>query len=194
MARRKLDKKSVIAAAAELANEKGADELSLKDLAERLEIRSPSLYNHISGLDELKREIMLYGWEQLGDAVMNAAENYSGYDAIKAMCRAFYRYAAENKGVFGAMLWYNKYADESSMSATAAMFSQLYETFGTVGISKEMSEHLIRTLRGFLEGFSLLVNNGAFGHPADINESFELSLDVLVEGMKAAAERGDTNE
>lgn len=194
MARRKLDKKSVIAAAAELANEKGVDELSLKDLAERLKIRSPSLYNHISGLDELKREIMLYGWEQLGDAVMNAAENYSGYDAIKAMCRAFYRYAAENKGVFGAMLWYNKYADESSMSATAAMFSQLYKTFGTVGISKEMSEHLIRTLRGFLEGFSLLVNNGAFGHPADINESFELSLDVLVEGMKAAAERGDANE
>lgn len=194
MARRKLDKKTVIAAAAELANEKGVDELSLKDLAERLKIRSPSLYNHISGLDELKREIMLYGWEQLGDAVMNAAENYSGYDAIKAMCRAFYRYAAENKGVFGAMLWYNKYADESSMSATAAMFSQLYETIETVGISKEMSEHLIRTLRGFLEGFSLLVNNGAFGHPADINESFELSLNVLVEGMKAAAERGDANE
>lgn len=194
MARRKLDKKTLIAAAAELANEKGVDELSLKDLAERLKIRSPSLYNHISGLDELKREIMLYGWEQLGDAVMNAAENYSGYDAIKAMCRAFYRYAAENKGVFGAMLWYNKYADESSMSATAPLFSQLYKTFGTVGISKEMSEHLIRTLRGFLEGFSLLVNNGAFGHPADINESFELSLDVLVEGMKAAAERRDANE
>ena len=110
------------------------------------------------------------------------------------MCRAFYRYAAENKGVFGAMLWYNKYTDESSMNATAAMFSQLYKTLGEVGISQEMSEHLIRTLRGFLEGFSLLVNNGAFGHPADINESFELSLDVLVEGMKAAAERGNADE
>lgn len=194
MAKRGLDKVSVIAVAAELANEKGLDGLSLKDLAIRLKIRSPSLYNHISGLDELKREIMLYGWEQLGDAVMNAAENYSGYDAIKAMCRAFYRYAEKNKGVFGAMLWYNKYTDESSMKVTAAMFSQLYKTLGEVGISREMSEHLIRTLRGFLEGFSLLVNNGAFGHPADINESFELSLDVLVEGMKAAAERGKSDE
>lgn len=194
MAKKGLDKVSVIAAAAELANENGLDGLSLKDLAKHLEIRSPSLYNHISGLDELKREIMLYGWEQLGDALLNAAEEHSGYDAIKAMCRAFYRYAAENKGVFGAMLWYNKYTDESSMNATAAMFSQLYKTLGDAGISREMSEHLIRTLRGFLEGFSLLVNNGAFGHPADIDESFELSLDVLVEGMKAAAERGNADE
>ena len=194
MAKKGLDKVSVIAAAAELANEKGLDELSLKDLANRLEIRSPSLYNHISGLDELKREIMLYGWEQLGDEMLKAAEEHCGYDAIKAMCRAFYRYAAENKGVFGAMLWYNKYADEDSMNATVAMFSQLYKTLGEVGISREMAEHLIRTLRGFLEGFSLLVNNGAFGHLADVNESFELSLDVLVEGMKAAAERGKANE
>ena len=194
MAKKGLDKESVIAAAAELANEKGLDELSLKDLANRLEIRSPSLYNHISGLDELKREIMLYGWEQLGDEMLKAAEEHCGYDAIKAMCRAFYRYAAENKGVFGAMLWYNKYADEDSMNATVAMFSQLYKTLGEVGISREISEHLIRTLRGFLEGFSLLVNNGAFGHLADVNESFELSLDVLGEGMKAAAERGKANE
>ena len=73
MAKRGLDKVSVIAAAAELANENGLDGLSLKDLAKHLDIRSPSLYNHISGLDELKREIMLYGWEQLGDALLKAA-------------------------------------------------------------------------------------------------------------------------
>lgn len=55
------------------------------------------------------------------------------------------------------------------------------------------SSHLMRTIRGFLEGFALLVNNGAFGHSASIDESFELSLEVLIAGMKTLEEHGDNN-
>ncbi|MGN0639089.1 MAG: TetR/AcrR family transcriptional regulator [Huintestinicola sp.] len=187
MSKKGLDKKAVIERAALLANEKGLDNVTLKELADSLEIRSPSLYNHISGLEELRREIMLYGWKQAEESILRAAENRSGYEAVRAMCRAFYRYASENKGIFSAMLWYNKYADDGSMEATSGLFSRLYGIMENMGISRDKTEHLIRTLRGFLEGFALLVNNGAFGHPADIDESFEVSLDVLMEGIKAAA-------
>ena len=55
------------------------------------------------------------------------------------------------------------------------------------------SSHLMRTIRGFLEGFALLGNNGAFGHSASIDESFELSLEVLIAGMKTLEEHGDNN-
>lgn len=189
LAKKGLDKNAVIASAAALANEKGLDNVTLKELADSLEIRSPSLYNHILGLNELKREIMLYGWKQAEESILQAADGINGYEAVRAMCRAFYRYASENKGVFSAMLWYNKYADEGSMEATSGLFSRLYNIMEDMGISREKTEHLIRTLRGFLEGFALLVNNGAFGHPADIDESFEVSLDVLIEGIKAAARK-----
>lgn len=189
LAKKGLDKNAVIERAAEIANEKGLDNVTLKELADSLEIRSPSLYNHISGLPELKREIMLYGWKQAEERILRAAEGMNGYEAIRAMCRAFYGYASENKGVFGAMLWYNKYTDEGSMEATSGLFSRVYGIMADMGISLKTADHLIRTLRGFLEGFALLVNNGAFGHPADIDESFEVSLDVLMEGIKAAANK-----
>ncbi|WP_432650419.1 TetR/AcrR family transcriptional regulator [Huintestinicola sp.] len=189
MAKKGLDKNAVIERAAALANEKGLDNVTLKELADSLEIRSPSLYNHISGLEELKREIMLYGWKQAQEKILRAAEGKNDFEAIRAMCRAFYGYASENKGIFSAMLWYNKYADEGSMEATSGLFSRVYKVMEEMGISRERAEHLIRTLRGFLEGFALLVNNGAFGHPADIDESFEVSLDVLIEGIKAAAKK-----
>ena len=94
LAKKGLDKNAVIASAAALANEKGLDNVTLKDLADSLEIRSPSLYNHISGLNELKREIMLYGWKQAEESILRAAEGINGYEAIRAMCRAFYRYAS----------------------------------------------------------------------------------------------------
>lgn len=187
MAKKGLDKNAVVERAAALANENGLDNVTIKEVADSLEIRSPSLYNHISGLEELKKEIMLYGWKQSEDQILQAAKGLDGYEAVRRMCRAFYRYAAENKGIFSAMLWYNKYTDEGTMEATSGLFSRLYGIMEDMGISREKTEHLIRTLRGFLEGFALLVNNGAFGHPADIDESFEVSLDVLIEGIKATA-------
>ena len=189
LAKKGLDKNSVIERAATLANEKGLENVTIKELADSLEIRSPSLYNHISGLEELRKEIMLYGWKQAEKRILQAAAGTEGYDAIRAMCREFYVYASENKGIFSAMLWYNKYADEASSEATSGLLSRLYGIMEDMGISRERTEHLIRTLRGFLEGFALLVNNGAFGHPADIDESFEVSLDVLIEGIRAAARK-----
>ena len=48
----------------------------------------------------------------------------------------------------------------------------------------ENINHIIRTLRSFLEGFSLLVNNNAFGNPVSIKESFDLSLEIIINGIK----------
>lgn len=184
MAKMGLDKSTVIERAAELSNKIGFERITLKLLAEELGIQPPSLYNHIGSLEELKKELMLYGWRQMEERILRAAVGVSGYEALREMCRAFYGYATENKGIWSAMLWYNKYSDEDNDAATSGMFAIIYKIMDSVNISRENSEHLIRTLRGFLEGFSLLVNNGAFGHSADIEESFEISLDVLIEGIK----------
>lgn len=60
----------------------------------------------------------------------------------------------------------------------------IYKTFTTLNISKENCDHLIRTFRSFLEGFALLVNNKAFGNPVSIEKSFDISLQVLITGIK----------
>lgn len=179
-----LDRNAVVKKAAELANKGGIESLSLKLLAEELHIKPPSLYNHIDSLDDLKRELMLYGWREMEQRLLKAAADLSGYEALRAMCRAFYGYATENPGVFDAMLWYNKYTDSSTMNATDSLFAYFYRFTESVNISREKAEHLMRTLRGFLEGFSLLVNNGAFGHSASIEESFELSIGILEAGIR----------
>ena len=51
--RARLTKTAVVQAAAELINEEGTDALSLNRLAEKLDIRTPSLYNHVDGLPGL---------------------------------------------------------------------------------------------------------------------------------------------
>ena len=60
----------------------------------------------------------------------------------------------------------------------------IFKVMKTVNISDENINHIIRTLRSFLEGFSLLVNNNAFGNPVSIKESFDLSLEIIKNGIK----------
>ena len=184
MARMRLDKSAVISRAAQLANDVGLENITLKALANDLNIQPPSLYSHIRGLDDLKKELMIYGWLQMEDQILEAVAGISGYDAIEVICRTFLKYATENPGVFNAMLWYNKFENDETNNATKKLFSVVFKVFASLNISQEDSDHLIRTFRSFLEGFALLVNHNAFGNPISINDSFDLSLKVLMAGMK----------
>lgn len=188
MSRAGINKELIIKKAAGLANEIGFENITLKLIAEEFGIQTPSLYNHIKSLDDLKKRLMLYGWKELEEKLLLAVVGVSGYDALRAMCYAFYEYATTNPGVFNAMLWYNKFQDEETQDATKQLFVVLFKIMGTLNIQGETINHLIRTFRGFLEGYALLVNNGAFGNPASIKASFELSVEVLIAGIKKVNE------
>ncbi len=83
------------------------------------------------------------------------------------------------------MLCYNQFGNDETAETISESFSTLIRIMGTLGISELNACHLIQTFRGFWQGFSQLVNPGAFGNPISINDSFEISLNVIIEGMKS---------
>lgn len=178
----------IIETAAKLSNRTGLDSLSLKDIAEELNIKSPSLYNHVSGLDEIKEKLMIYGWKQVEDKMIDSVIGYAGYEALENMCYSFYEYAKENKGVFSAMLWYNKFETTENKNATTRLFDMMFKILRPLEISDDKINHIIRTLRSFLEGFALLVNNNAFGNPISIDDSFKFSLEIILNGIRTLGE------
>lgn len=185
MGKNNISENLIIEASAKLSNEVGLDNLTLLMIADELNIKSPSLYNHISSLDDIKKKLMIYGWKNLEDVIVNSAVGITGYEALKSMCNAFYDYAISNKGVFNAMLWYNKYDNEEMNNYTKKLFEVTFKILKPLGISDTNINNIIRTLRGFLEGYSLLVNNNAFGNPIPIRESFDLSLEIIINGIKS---------
>lgn len=189
MGRSKIDKETILCKAAQMVNSSADQNLSLKLLAEELGVQSPALYYYFKNLEDLKRELMLYGWRQMGNRILRSMAGISGYEAIRAMAYAFYQYATENQGVFSLMLWYNQYTDKETMNATSEAFNVAIRIMCTLNISETNANHLIRTFRGFLQGFAQLVNQNAFGNPVSIQDSFALSLDVIIEGMKSLEEK-----
>ncbi len=189
MPRAGLTREKVIEAAARLANENGLGYVTISTLAAHLKIKKPSLYNHIESQDDILRSIMVYGWTHGIEPIAARIQAQDAHVALKEYARFFYKYALENPGIFEAMLWYNKYQSEELVQATEKLYEFFFAQTDKLKISRENANHLLRTYRAFLEGFALLVIHKSFGNPISIEESFELSLDVLVKGMAQFEEK-----
>ena len=179
-----LSREKVIEQAAALANEKGLEYVTITTLADYLGIKKPSLYNHIKSQEDIYHGIMIYGWQNGAEKIAEIIVEEDAHEALRKYAHAFYQYAMDNPGIFEAMLWYNKYKSEELIKATEKVYTFFFAQTDKLHIDREVANHLLRTYRAFLEGFLLLVIHDSFGNPISIEESFALSLDVLISGMK----------
>lgn len=180
-----LDKKKIIEAAAKMADEKGIANITLKVLAAELGIKSPSLYKHFSGgLDELNKELMLYGWRSLESEITRAAIGKAKDDAIIAICYAYRDFVADHKGLFEAMQWYNMYQSEEHLQATQGTISVLFQVLEAYDLTEDQKVHSVRMLRGFLQGFSSIESHGGYGNPVPLNDTFDFSLKTMLNGIR----------
>lgn len=180
-----LDKAIILDTAARMADEKGIANITLKSLAENLGVKSPSLYKHINGLDELNRELMLYGWGLLEKEMMKAAIGKAKDDALIALCYAYRNFVTLHKGLFEAMQWYNMYRTDEHLRATQGLVSVIFQVLDAYDLSEEQKVHIVRMFRGFLQGFTAIESHNGFGNSLAVEDSFDFSLKILLNGIHA---------
>ena len=178
-----LNKDIILKATAEIADEQGVASITLKALAEKLGVKSPSLYKHISGLEELNKELMLYGWRSLGKEVAKSAIGKAKDDAIKAIFYAYRSYVKQHPGVFEAMQWYNMYLTEENLQATEGLVEILFQVLSGYGLEEQQKVHIGRMFRGFLQGFMSVECHGGYGNPLPVQDSFDFALEIMLNGI-----------
>ena len=182
-------KQEIINVCIEMIDKDGFLNLSIKTIAERLGIKSPSLYKHFQGgLDEIKEAIMVYGWNSIDIKIAKSAVGKSREDGLKAMCYALREFAHEHPGVFEAICWHNSYTSELNHEITKGVISSLYSILDYLGFSEVRKMHVLRSLRGFVEGFSMLELHGSFGDEITLDESFAYGVDALITGIMKGQE------
>lgn len=179
-----LDRKTIIEAAAEIADEKGIAHVTLRALSEGLGVRPPSLYKHFpGGLDEISEELMLYGWRLLEREITKAAIGKAKDDALLAICHAYRELVHRRRGVFEAMQWYNMYRSEGHLQATSGIVEILFRVLEAYRLTEEQKVHCVRMLRGFLQGFSAIESHGGFGNPVSLNDTFDFAVKTMLNGI-----------
>ena len=186
MPRAGLDPDAVVAAGAALADEVGFAELTMGRLAERLGVRTPSLYKHVAGQDDLNRGIAALALVEAGDAVGDATQGRAGRDALAAAARAFRDYVLRHPGRYAATIGIAPTGpDDPVVAAGVQAMGAFSAVLRSYAIGPADTDHALRALRSALHGFATLQSGRGFQWSADVDESFEWLIGFLDSGLRA---------
>jgi AcrR family transcriptional regulator len=175
---------AVVAAAADLADANGLDAVTLTAVAGAVGVRTPSLYNHVGGLDDVRRGVALTALREIGDALRDAAVGRAGDDALTAMAHAYRSYAREHPGRYAATQRAPA-ADDAELSAAGARaVDVLLAILRGYGMDGDDAIHAARAVRSALHGFVALETGGGFGISVDLDESFDRMVAALARGLR----------
>ena len=181
-----INRDAVVRAAAKIADDDGWDALTLARVAKKLRVRSPSLYNHVGGLEGIRRELKLLVLRDLNTALSRATIGKSRDDAVRGLAAAYRAFVKHHPGTYaGTMV-----AAPKNDPAVEAAAGQVVETCLSVlsGYELERREglHAIRAMRSAVHGFVALENAGGFGIPLDVDKSFDWLVSALLKGLGAS--------
>lgn len=182
----RLDRQTIIIAAAEIADEAGLEKLTLTALTNRLGVRKPSLYNHIKGLPELKGQLAIWGTNQLQSKISTAAIGKSKKDAIIAIADAYRLFAHQRPGLYRAILSSpdrNNLELKKAIENMMAIISRVFEPYNLISSD---NTHAIRGLRSLMHGFVALEAEGWFVKPIDQNESYHRLVNTFIQGLASS--------
>ncbi|QOR66595.1 WHG domain-containing protein [Cytobacillus suaedae] len=178
-----LDVTTIMNTAIDIANTEGLESVTLAALAKKLNIKTPSLYNHIEGLTDLREKIAVYGLELLYQEMADAAIGKSGDVAIRGIGMAYISFARNHPGLYEATL---KAPDTNVELQKAAgriveLTSRIFKAYNLEDVSVI---HAVRGFRSILHGFASLEQKGGFGMPVDVDKSLQLLIDTFLAGIE----------
>ena len=156
-----------------MSDEAGAvSAVSLTALAQALEIRPPSLYNHVDGLEDLRYGLAIYGLRQMIVELRQASLGLVGREALMAIAVAYRRFAHSHPGLYPLVIRAPE-PDEVELAALAQeLLQMLLLLMASLGKQGDDALHAIRGLRAVLHGFVSLEAAGGFKLDLDREESF----------------------
>jgi len=190
MPRAGLDAQTVIDAATELADREGLEAVTLASLAKCLNVKPPSLYNHLDGLEGVRRALTLRGLREAHARITRAAVGLARDDALFAIAAAFRAFAREHPGLYTASLRAPTPGDAEHAAAGNEIVAVVVAVLSGYGLKGDDVLHATRGLRALVHGFVSLEAAGAFGLPLDLDETFSRLLRAFITGLQSPSGGG----
>lgn len=175
-----LDQKTVIQAAADLADKSGLEEVTLAMLAERLGISAPTLYHYVNGLSGLRNALAVQGARELARVLGQAVMGRSDGEAIEALAYAYRAFAKAHPGLYNALQRAAPPDDIALREAGAEVVEVALRVLASYQSERNDAIHTVRLWRSMLHGFVSLEMIGGFGLPQEIDETFRRLVKAMI--------------
>ena len=127
-----LTKEIIVQEAVALIEESGQWVISLHELARRLQVKTPSLYNHIANTKDLQREVFRCAIHRFVENQKAAIAGKEKDEAIRAFARAYFAFAAENKGLYRLIMSMPLNNDEAEKEMAVPLLETVMELLAAV--------------------------------------------------------------
>lgn len=168
---------AIVAAGRRLLEERGADAVTMRDVADAVGVRAPSLYKRIRDRSDLFRLILDDVADDLTEALDAAAGCGDPVADLRAMAAAYRAFAHANPAAWGLLN-----APQPQAGATQRSVRTSATLMRTVAAVAGERDALLaaRTLVPWVQGFITMELAGAFRLGGDVDQAWHFGLDRLL--------------
>lgn len=186
MAQRGINRDVILAKAVEMIEQRGTPAISMRELAEELEIKTPSLYNHVKGVNELLIDASRCAVSQLRQVQLAAIEGKNRDEALSALADAYRGFAKEHAGLYKMTVALRDLPGDVSAQMAAAIAEPIFLVLSRYDLSEEQAVHWQRILRSIIHGFLTQEEAGFFQHyPVSAEASYQVAIRCFLNGLHA---------
>ncbi|MFE9320852.1 TetR/AcrR family transcriptional regulator [Nocardia sp. NPDC052278] len=184
-----LTKADVVRAGAQLADDVGYGNLAMGPLAEKLGVRTPSLYKHVANLADLQHGIAALAMTELDSAIRDGMHGLSGRQALAAFARAFRAYVVAHPGRYAATIGAEFTGpDDPLLKSSTRVLDSMVAVLRGYEIPDDEMDHALRTLRSTFHGFASLQASRGFQWTGDPEVSFDWMIRFIDRGLRTGRE------
>ncbi|BBN97746.1 TetR/AcrR family transcriptional regulator [Sporolactobacillus terrae] len=183
--RRGLTRQHIIEQAAKQVEEEGLQNLTLTELAEQLQIQTPSLYNHIKNMHDLKNGLASFSLAQFAEVLIQSVIGKARDDALFAIADAYRAFVKAHPNLYRAIIEVPDPFDPDFQNISDRLLSFLFKILEGYALSEEDRVHAVRGLRSIIHGFISLQLHHGFNMNDDQEESLTWILSAYLHGLKA---------
>lgn len=179
MARAKLNRETVLTAAADMADREGFDAITVSALARHLGVQPASLYSHVRDRAAVLDGVHELALGELADRIGAAIAGRSGRQALIGFADAHRDYAREHPGRWAAM---ERPATRETVRSDAAnrLVSLMWAVFRGYELPEPELVHVTRFVGATINGFLALQKVEAFDHRSpEVDVSWARAIDAI---------------
>lgn len=185
MKSKNISKEIIVAETVKMINENERPEISIHELARRLDIKPPSLYNHIKNTKDLRHEVFKYAIDQFVNNQNAAVLGKTKDAAVIAFSRAYYQFAKKNKGLYQLIMSMPLNGDEYEKEIAIPLLKSVIDVLKSYGLDDETNAIWQRVLRSILHGFIAQEELGYFYYYKDTESqrSRDIAIQCFLDGI-----------
>lgn len=172
---------AIVAAGRRLLEERGADALTMHDVAVAVGVRAPSLYKRVRGRADLLRLILEDVTNELTSVIDAAAASGDPVADLRAMVTAYRGFAHSNPAAYALM--YAPHAPPGAAERSARSSATLLRIVAEL-TGPQPPLPAARTVVAWANGFITMELAGAFRLGGDIEQAWTFGLDQILSAIR----------